>query len=96
MSDQSHGRGISKTRLWFQIAVDDPVVAHQTQRHDHLTCESPNQRGGEADEAIGLDQFVQINTEQFHRDTEMIPEVKVLSHLDDMVLLFVVLRNRAQ
>lgn len=47
-----------KTRLRFQIAVDNPVVAHQAQGHDHLTCESPNQRGSEADEAIGLDQFV--------------------------------------
>ena len=28
MSDVSHRR-ISKTHLWLQIAVDDPVVAHQ-------------------------------------------------------------------
>lgn len=61
-----------------------------------MARESPNQRGGEADEAIGFDQFVQVDAEQLHRDTEMIPEVEVLSHLDDMVLLFLVLRNIIQ
>ena len=95
-SDENQRRGVSKTRLRFQIAVHNPVVAHQAQRHDHLACESSNQRGGEADETIGLDQFIQINTEQLHRDTEMIPEIKVLSHFDDMVLLFLVLRKAVQ
>jgi len=84
---------LQKNVLRFQIAVHNPVVAHQAQGHDHLACESPNQRGGEADETIGLDQLVQIDTEQLHRDTEMIPEIKVLRHFDDMVLLFLVLRN---
>ena len=58
VSDESHRRGISKTYLWFQVTVDDPVVAHQAQGHDHLACEPPNQRRCEADEAICLDQFV--------------------------------------
>lgn len=69
------------------------MMAHQAQGHDHLACESPDQSCGEADKAIGLDQFVQVDAEQFHRDAEMVPEVKVFCHLDNMVLLIMVLRN---
>lgn len=66
-------------------------MTHQAQGHDHLACESPNQRSGEAGEAICLDQFVQINTEQLHRDTKMIPEIEMLGHFDDVMPFFFVL-----
>lgn len=29
MSDESYRRGIPNAYLWFQVAVDNPVVAHQ-------------------------------------------------------------------
>jgi len=76
--------------LWLQIAMDDSMMAHQAQGHDHLTGEPPNQGGREAHETIGLDQLVQVDTEQFHGDAQVVSEVKVFCHLDDMMLLFLV------
>ena len=53
--------------------------------------ESANEDSGETRKAIGLDQLIQVNTKKFHCDAKMIPEVKVLVHLDDMVLLLRIL-----
>ena len=68
-------------------------MPHQTQRHDHLARKTAYQSGGEADESVGLDQLVQVDAQQFHRDAQVIAEVKVFRHLDDMVLLLVILHS---
>jgi hypothetical protein len=92
---RSQGRTVritgEETYLWLQIAMDDSMMAHQAQGHDHLAGEPPNQGGREAHETIGLDQLVQVDTEQFHGDAQVVSEVKVFCHLDDIVLLFLVL-----
>lgn len=69
------------------------VMSHQGQGLQHLTGEASNQSGGEAYEAIGLDQFVQVDAQELHGDAQVTAEIKMLSHFDNMVLLFSVLNN---
>jgi hypothetical protein len=81
------------THFRFQIAVNDPMMAHQHKSAEHLGRETADQGCGEANETICLDQFVQIDAEKLHRNAEMVAEVKVLRHLDDMVFLLRILLN---
>lgn len=68
------------------------MVTHERKRHQHLTCKSPNKGSGKSNETVCLDQFVQIDAKQFHGYAKMISEIKMLSHLDDMMLLIRVLQ----
>jgi hypothetical protein len=79
------------TNLWLEITVHYAVMPHQAQRHYHLAREAPYQSGREPNKPVCLDQFVQIDAEQFHSDAEVIAEVKVFSHLDNMMFFFLVL-----
>ena len=89
--DRALGRVAQQDVLGLQVAVDDPVVAHEDEGEQHLAREAPDERSREADEAVRLDEFVQVDAEKFHRDTEVVTEVEVLRHLDDMVLLLGIL-----
>ena len=71
--------------------MDDAVVTHECQGLQHLTCETTNQASRKSMEVVGLDQFIEVDAEQFHRDAQVTTEVEVLSHLDDMMLLVRVL-----
>ena len=66
-------------------------MTHERKRHQHLTCKPSNKGSRKSNETVGLDQFVQINTEQFHGYAKMISEVKVLSHFNDLVPLIRIL-----
>lgn len=67
-------------------------MPHQAERQYHLACEASYQSGGEPNKPVCFDQFVEIDAQQFHGDAEVIAKVKVLSHLDDMMLFFLVLK----
>ena len=72
--------------------MDDAVMAHKRQGLQHLASESPDEASRETMEVVSFDQFVEVNAEELHGDTQMVTEVEVFSHLDDMVFLFRVLR----
>lgn len=76
--------------------MNDAVVAHECQRLQHLTREAADKTGCEAMEVVRLDQFVQIDAQQLHRNTQVATEVEVLSHLDNMVLLIRILSCHEQ
>ena len=71
--------------------MDNAVVTHECQRLQHLTCEATNQAGCESVEVVRLDQLVEVDAEEFHRDTQVPTEVEMFCHLDDMMLLVRVL-----
>lgn len=71
--------------------MHNPVMAHQGQRGKHLTSEPSNEGCGESDEAVRLDELVEVDAQEFHGDTKMTTEIEVFSHLDHMVFLFGVL-----
>lgn len=67
------------------------MMAHECQRSKHLRGESSDQCCRKSSKAVRLDQLVQVDTEQLHGDTQMVSEIKVFSHLDDIVLLIGIL-----
>lgn len=84
-------RGVSQQDiLRLEITVHYAMMPHQAQRQDHLTREASYQSSREPNKPVRLDQFVQVDTEQLHRNAEMIAEVEVFGHFNDMMLLFMV------
>ena len=73
--------------LWLQIAMYNTVMSHQRERGEHLGGETANQCRGKSDKPVGLDELVEVVAEEFHGNAQMIAEVEVLCHLDDMVFL---------
>lgn len=80
-------RDTNQPYLWLQVAMYNTVMSHQRERGEHLRGETANQRGGKSDKPVGLDELVEIDAEEFHGNAQMIAEVEVLCHLDDMVFL---------
>lgn len=58
-----------------------------------MACETTNESRGEPDKAVGLDQLVEIDAEQFHGNAQMVAEVEVFSHFYNMMLLILVLKS---
>jgi len=79
------------TYFRLQVAMNNSMMPHERKGHQHLTCKPSNEGSRKSNETISLDQFVQIDTEQFHGYAKMISEVKVLSHLYDMMPLIRIL-----
>lgn len=77
----------ARTYLGFEIAVDNAMVTHQREGLQHLACEPSNETGCEAMEVVRLDQLVEVDAQELHRNAQMATEVEVLGHLDDVVLL---------
>ena len=67
------------------------MMPHQGQRSEHLAREPTNERRRETRKTIRLDQLVQVDTQELHRNAQMISEVKMFSHLDNVVLFIRVL-----
>ena len=55
--------------------------------------ESSDEVGGETNKSVSLDELIQIDTKKLHCDAEMIPEVEVLGHFDNVVLLVCILHK---
>ena len=72
--------------------MHDTVVPHKSQWLKHLTRKTTNQRRSEPDKTIRLDQLVQVDAQKLHRNAQVTTEVEVFCHLDNMMLLIVVLK----
>jgi hypothetical protein len=48
--------------------MDDAMMPHQCQGHEHLSSESTNECGREPGETVSLDQFIKIHTQELHRN----------------------------
>lgn len=68
--------------------MHDAMVSHERQRKEHLTCEASDESSGEANETIRFDELIEVDTEEFHRNAQVVSEIKVFSHLDNVVLFF--------
>ena len=86
--------GYVVTYLRFQIAMYDSMVTHKGQRPKYLGRESADKSSGESNKIIGLDQLVQVDAEELHSDAQMSTEIKVLCHLDNVVLFIGILESR--
>lgn len=73
--------------------MHDTMMAHQRQRQKHLTCEPPYERSGKSYETVRLDELVEVDAQELHRDAEVASEIEILGHFDDMMLLLLVLRG---
>ena len=63
------------------------MVTHQREGLQHLACEPSNETGREAMEVVRLDQLIEVDAQELHRNAQMATEVEMLGHLDDVVLL---------
>ena len=73
--------------------MNNAVVPHQRQRHQHLTLETAYEGRCETNKAIRFDELVEIDAQEFHSDAEVAPKVEVFRHLDDIMFLIGVLWN---
>lgn len=81
------------TNLRLQITVHHAMMPHQAQGQQHLARKTTNQRRGEASERVCLDQLVEIYAQKLHGDAQMIPEVEMFRHFDDMMSSFGILQT---
>ena len=83
-----------RTHLRLQITMHNPMMSHQNQTLQELNGESSNEGRRESSERVGFDEFVEVDAEEFGSDAEMVSEVEVFGHSDDVVFLFWVLEER--
>lgn len=69
------------------------MMTHQRKGQQHLARKAPDQRSRKANETVRFDKLIKINAEELHCNAQVVPEVKVFSHLDHMVFLFRVLED---
>jgi hypothetical protein len=67
------------------------MMAHESKRPEHLTRKTTYESCCETYEAICLYEFIKVYAQKLHRDTQMITEVEVFCHFDNVMLLFLVL-----
>jgi hypothetical protein len=67
------------------------VLTHEGQGHQHLARKPTYQRGCESHKAICLYQLVEVDTEEFHSDAQVVSEIKMFRHLDNVMFLIGVL-----
>ena len=79
------------TYFGLEVTVYDTMMTHEGERLQHLACEPADKTGCEAMEVVRLDELVEVDAQELHRNAEMSAEVEVLRHLDDMVLLLGIL-----
>ena len=57
------------TYFGLEVTVHDTMMTHERERLQHLACEPADKTGCEAMEVVRLDQLIQVDAEQLHRDT---------------------------
>lgn len=82
--------------LWFEITVHNSVVTHKDKRHEHLRGEPSDQRGCESNKCICFDQFIKIDTHQLHCYAQVIAEIKMIIHFNDVMFLIRILKRVSQ
>jgi len=66
-------------------------MTHERKGQQHLAREPANKGSRKPNKAICLDQLVQIDAEQFHGYAEVVSEVEMFIHLDDVMFFIRVL-----
>ena len=69
----------------LEIAVDDAVAAEEAQAGDKAAGEGAATRDGESLEPVALHPRIQVRVEELEGDAEMVPEEKVVRHVDHVV-----------
>jgi hypothetical protein len=67
------------------------MLAHVVQGNEYLDSESLDQRQREAFEIVHLDEVVEVHTEQFKRDDQMLSEYELIIPSDNILLVFRIL-----
>ena len=91
--ETSHAR-LQEDVLRLQIAVYEPCVFQNGERVQKLGREDLDQLRAEALELVLFDELVQVDAQQLHRNAQVVTEVEVLLHLDDMVLFVGILGTK--
>lgn len=68
--------------------MDDIVFSHEVQRDQNLNSESFDQTEAEALKVVHLDEVVQIDTQQFECDHQMLSKYELVQHFNDVFLIF--------
>lgn len=92
--NKPYSNNYNPSDLWFQVTVHDTVMPHEGQRQQHLACETTDEGSRKSYEAIGLDQLVQVDTEEFHGDAQMVSEIEMFRHFDNMMFFIGILKRR--
>lgn len=71
--------------------MDDIVLSHEVERDQDLNCETLNQTETESLKVVHLDEVVQVHAQQLERDHQVLPEHKLIQHLNDVLLVLRVL-----
>ena len=69
------------------------MMTHKRERLQHLTREATNETGREPMEVVRLDQLVEVDAQELHRNAQVSTEVEMFGHFNDMVFLFRVLTS---
>lgn len=56
-----------------------------------MICEATNERGRKSNESIGFDQFIEVDAQQLHGNAQVITEVKMFGHFDNMMFFIGIL-----
>lgn len=91
MSESRRRRGARAFYLGLEIAVNDAMMAKQTQRSQNLRREASNEGCSEACEVVRLDELVQIDTEQLRNDAQVTTECERVGHANHVMQLIRVL-----
>lgn len=71
----------------LQVAVHDACLPHERKTCQHLLRKPPNKQCTEPVKVVGLNELVQIDAQQLHRDTQMLPERERVRHVHHTLLL---------
>ena len=67
--------------------MHDVVLAHVVQRNEDLDGEALDQTQRKAQEIVHLDEVVEVDTEQFKGEDEMLAEDEVIQALHNVLLI---------
>lgn len=77
--------------LWFQIAVDQVGFVQKAQRIQKLLGKYADEGCAQATELVLLDQFVEIDAEQFECQTKMLAMNKCVFQPEQVVVIVLVI-----
>ncbi len=68
--------------------MDDIVFSHEVQRDQYLNGETFDKAEAEALKVVHFDEVVQIDTQQFECDHQMLSKYKLVQHFNNVFLIF--------
>lgn len=77
--------------FWLEVAVDDPVSIQHIQTQQDGVGKLSNQCQAKPLELVLLDQLIQIHAEKLKRNTDVVPEQKMLREMNDVTIVVLIL-----